>query len=139
MPQYLEGATSCSRFIHYNYDPAVYLASTENSIPTVQTMVEEPEVYMVSLNSYTIEDQAAALIADRVSCLYDLTEPTLTTNGIEITDKLRFFIGDHPAAQFERGTQMGGIFKCGGCGCKASIMDDLAHSLRCRTQSLQDL
>ena len=124
--------------VHTLYDPAVYLASIENSIPTVQTMVEEPELYMISLNSSTVEDQAA-LIADRVSCLYDLAEPTLTTNGVEITDKLRFFIGDHPAAQFERGTQMGGNFKCGGCGCKATIMDDLAHSLICRTQSLQNL
>ena len=31
---------------------------------------------------------------------------------------------------------MGGILKCGGC---ASIMEDLAHSLRCRTQLLEKL
>ena len=54
--------------VHTLYNPAVYMASTENSIPTVQTMVEEPELYMISLNSSTIEDQAA-LIADRVSSM----------------------------------------------------------------------
>ena len=83
--------------VHTLYDPAVYLASKEKSIPTVQTMVEEPEVYMITLNSSAVDDQAA-LIADRVSCLYDLNEPTQTTDGIQMTDNLRFFIG---AAQFE--------------------------------------
>ena len=75
-------------------------------------MVEEPKVYMITLNSSAVDDQAT-LIADRVSCLYDLNKPTQTTDGIRMTDSLRFFIG---AAQFERGTQMGGIFKCEAAG-----------------------
>lgn len=31
-------------------------------------------------------------------------------------DTLRFFTGDHPAAQFEQGTKHGGTYKGGVCG-----------------------
>ena len=59
--------------------------------------------------------------------------------GIEITDVLRFFKGDGPAKQFERGTQMGGNYKCGGCGCHSDMMEDLAHSLHLKWRSLAHL
>lgn len=55
-----------------------------------------------------------------------------------IQDKLKFFIGDHPAKQFERGTQQGGRFKCGGCGTR-DMFGDLSHTLQKPWQSLQDL
>ena len=73
---------------------------------------------------------------DRIDCLYSLTDEITTSNGLKITDKLRFFVGDHPAQQFERGTQQGGKFKCGGCGVRA---DDLAHSLQQPWRSLHEL
>eukprot|EP00731_Ephydatia_muelleri_P007038 Em0003g1286a len=57
----------------------------------------------------------------------------------KIHDVLRFFTGDHPAQQFERGTQVGGVYKCGGCGRKSTMMADQAHSLRCKTRSLGDI
>ena len=85
-------------------------------------------IYLIALNSSSIEDQAG-IIPDRVECLYDLSEPILSSSGIKINDTLKFFTGDHPAQQFERGTQMGGTFKCGGCGCKETLMDDQAHAL----------
>ncbi len=44
-------------------------------------------------------------------------------------DTLRFFIGDHPAAQFEQGTKQGGTYKCGTCGCKEALFSDQAHAL----------
>ena len=100
----------------------------------LQSEVEDPDLYLIAINPSTIEDQAS-IISDRV----DLNEPVLSTAGIPIQDVLRFFTGDHPAAQFERGTQVGGKYKCGGCGCKATIMDDQAHALRCKTQSLKEL
>ena len=129
--------------VHTLYDPAVFLTNSEyqqytQSAVDVQTEVEKPEIYMLALGSSSIEDQAAVL-PDRIDCLHDLAEPVVTTSGIRVYDTLRFFIGDHPAAQFEKGTQMGGRYKCGGCGCKAELMDDQAHALRCRWRSTADL
>ena len=59
-----------------------------------------------------VKDQAA-LIPDRVECLDDLPEPVLDSISVPITDKLHFFIGDKPAAQFKRGITIGGRYKCG--------------------------
>ena len=70
-----------------------------------------------------------------VHILYD--PAVFLTNSVY--DTLRFFIGDHPATQFEKGTQMVGRYKCGGCGCKAELMDDQAHALRCKWRSTADL
>ena len=44
-----------------------------------------------------------------------------------------------PAQQFERGTQIGGIYKCGGCGCRDTMMMDLAHALNHSWRSLNDI
>ena len=44
-------------------------------------------------------------------------------------DTLRFFTGDHPAAQFEQGTKQGGTYKCGTCGCNEALFSDQAHTL----------
>ena len=49
------------------------------------------------------------------------------------------FCGDKPAQQFERGTQIRGTYKCGGCGCKDTLMMDLAHTLHCSWRSLSHL
>ena len=81
-----------------------------------------------SIYSPGIADQAA-IIPDRVECLYS---PVMSTGGM-------MFTGDHPAKQFERGTQIGGTYKCGGFGCKGMLMDDQAHALRCKTKSLHEL
>ena len=50
-------------------------------------------------------------------------------------DTLRFFIGAHPATQFKMGTQMGGRYKCRGCGCKEDLMDN--HVSARRTADLE--
>ena len=50
-----------------------------------------------------------------------------------------FFIGDHPAQQFERGTQLGGTYKCGSCGCLDTRMNDFAFACRCDWWSLANL
>lgn len=89
----------------------------------IQSQVEQHEIYLLSAGSLTVEDQAA-LIGDRVDCLVELPSPVETKGDIQITDRLRFFNGDHPAAQFETGT-----YKCGTCGCKDSMFDDQAHAL----------
>ena len=95
-----------------------------NSNQNIQGTIEEPEIHVIALSSSSPEDQAA-LISDRKECLKELTLKLTTQDGIEITDRLFFFLGDKPAAQFERDTQQGGYYKCGSCGCHANVMDDL--------------
>ena len=46
------------------------------------------------------------------------------------------FVGDHPAQSFERGSQVGGHYKCGGCNCR---IDEIAHAFTCTWRSLQSL
>lgn len=70
------------------------------------------------------------LSSRKYTCLY---------NGVPIVDRLQFFTGDKPAAQFKQGTQIGGTYKCGGCGCKDILMDDEAHVLRCPLRNLEEL
>lgn len=93
---------------------------------------------MIAACSSSAEDQAA-LISDRLECLSDLSKPLEASNGVQVHDELRFFKGDTPEQQFERGTQKGGHYKCGGCGCKSSLMEDLAHALECKWRSLSNL
>ena len=70
---------------------------------------------------------------------HDLSLPLYDSRGTEIKDELVFFYGDKAAQQVERGTQQGGIYKCGSCGCESHMMDDFAYSMRCICRSLADL
>lgn len=129
--------------VHVVFDAAVFYTQSEwdrngGEKIDVQATIERPSLYMICAGSSTHEDQAA-LLQDRIDCLHSLTDEITTSNGFKITDKLRFFVGDHPAQQFERGTQQGGTFKCGGCGVRADMMDDLAHSLQQPWRSLHKL
>ena len=59
--------------VHVLYDIAVFLSNKEYTVLTgrsvnVQAEVEQPMVYMLTLGSSSVEDQAA-LIAERVDCL----------------------------------------------------------------------
>ena len=71
--------------------------------------------------------------------LYSDDQITAMPAGIAMNDELHFFKGDTPAQQFERGTQEGGVYKCGGCGCHALMMEDIAHALECKWHSLINL
>lgn len=117
---------------------AEYKAKSGKSIPSIQAVIEEPHIYMIAPSSSSPTDQLA-LVSDHIECLHDLNIPINTSNGVEIHDTLRFFCGDKLAQQFERGTQIGGTYKCGGCGCKDTMMQDLPHALRRRWRSLTTL
>ena len=80
-----------------------------------------------------------AIIPDKIDCLQELQESITSSNNVCINDALHFFIGDHPAQAFERGTQSGGHYKCCSCGCRTSRMDDLAHALCLPCRSIKDL
>ena len=126
------------------YNRAVFLTDAEyqaqNQLPQavcVQSKVEQPEIYMLSLGSSSVEDQAA-FIGDRVECLADLSVPLDCEKG-KIKDTLRFFTSDHPAAQFEQGTKQGGTYKCGAYGCKESMFSGQANFLNYNWRSLETL
>ena len=126
------------------YDPAVffteneYKAKTGKNITNLQGIIEEPAIYMIAPSGSSPTDQLA-LVGDRLECLEELSKPTVASNGVEIHDQLRSFCGDKPAQQFERGMQLGGTYKCGGCGVKDVMMQDLAHTLQHKWKSLADL
>ena len=127
------------------YDPAVFYTQEEWKIQHrgqvqtyIQSLVEEPTFYMLAPSSSSPADQLA-LIGDRIECLQELSQPITASNGEQIHDQLRFFCGDKPAQQFERGTQIGGTYKCGGCGTKDIMMMDLAHCFHHSWRSLSDI
>ena len=131
--------------IHTLYDPAVFLQTVEyerftgkNCAKSIQDVVEEPELYILCMSSSSLSDQLAT-IGDRLDCLPSLEQPIYSSNNIPIYDSLKLFIGDHPAQSFERGTQVGGNYKCGGCGCRSDRFDDLAHVFNFSWRSLDDL
>ena len=124
------------------YDRAVFKVESElqkhKSFHNIQSFIEEPEIHLLAMSSSCAEDQAA-LIPDRLSCIRELATVIHTSTGIPITNRLVFFYGDKPAAQFERGTQQGGHYPCGTCACNVSRFDDLAHCLNSQWRSFEDL
>ena len=74
--------------------------------------------------SSSVEDQAA-LIRDRIEGIRKISDQLTTVQGIMISDQLLFFDGDKPAAQFEHGTQIGGSYPGGSCGCESSLLAQL--------------
>ena len=130
--------------VHVLYDPIVFYTDEEYEQlnpgvkVNIQAEVEQPEIHLLAFGSSSAEDQAA-LIGDRVTCLRELSKPVKTEAGIEVTDTLRFFTGDHPATQFEQGTKQGGTYKCGVCGCQEHLFDDQAHTLQHKWRTPQQL
>ena len=129
--------------VHIAYDPAVFYTQSEyeekySQSISIQSLVERPKLHIIAAGSSSIEHQIA-IIQDRIDCLYELDHEIVSSNGVVVQDTLKFFIGDHPAKQFERGTQQGGRFKCGGCGTRDIMFADLAHTLQQPWRSLQDL
>ena len=127
------------------YDSAVFKTQheldseeTHMHIDNIQSLIEQPQLHMLVVCSSSVDDQAA-LIGERKLCIQDLSVTLYDSKRMPITDELLFFYGDKAAQQVERGTQQGGTYKCGSCGCEAHMMDDLAYSLRCKWRSLADL
>ena len=77
--------------------------------------MEQPKLHIIAAGSSSIEHQIA-IIQDQIDGLLEIPCEIIASNRVAVQNKLKFFIGDHPAKQFERGTQQGGRFKCGGCG-----------------------
>ena len=78
--------------IHTIYDPAVYVAEKYGVSPAIQTIVEQPEIYILALNSTRIQDQAV-IIKDRVECLHSVSEPIISSGGVSVHDIIRLYAG----------------------------------------------
>ena len=125
------------------YDTGVFLTEKEwqadgNTIRDLQEEVEQPTIHMIAPSTSAVSDQLA-LVSDRLECLKELSQPISDPNGIAVFDKARFFCGDKPAQQFERGTQIGGLYKCGSCWCRATMIQDFSHTAQCPPRSLECL
>ena len=126
------------------YDPGVFYTDEEwrsmgnRTGSSIQEIIEQPTIHMIAPSTSSGSDQLA-LVPDRLECLEELSQKIYDKNHTPITDKARFFCGDKPAQQFERGTQIGGIYKCGSCGCKSHQMQDFAHAIQCPPRSLESL
>ena len=100
------------------YDPAFYFTTEEmrqrGVIIDVPTTVESPEVHIIARSCSSLCDQRK-FNESRQKSLSEFIEPILTTSGIPIQDKVRFFHGDGPAAQFEAGNKIGWYYCCVGC------------------------
>ncbi|CAH3194686.1 unnamed protein product, partial [Porites evermanni] len=116
------------------YDEAIYYTNEEMKAKgkeniDVQSLVERPHVYILGRCGAS-EVEQLAYIKNRKAYLQSLSEPVLTSNGVQITDIMRFFHGDGPQQEFEAGEQKGGNAGCASCNGDARKYKDLAVSLR---------
>lgn len=114
------------------YDEALYFTNEEMKANgkgdiDVQSVVERPHVYILGRCGSSEVDQLA-YINTRKDCLQSLDIKITTSNGVEITDVVRFFHGDGPQQQFEAGEQKGGNAGCASCSGDARMYKDLAVS-----------
>ena len=118
------------------YDQATFYNNSEYEAITgkkvnIQSLVEAPSLYIVARSSSCDEDQLC-YIETRLDCLEELSDPTTTTTGVPVADKMRFFHGDSPSRQYEAGQLKGGNFYCAVCvpmliGCMNLITCFVAH------------
>lgn len=117
------------------YDSSFFLTQQEAALKLgkkidVQSTVETPEIHILGRSSSSLEDQAL-FSACRNECLSELSTSLCLSNGVQVTDIIRFFHGDGPAQQFEAGNSIGGNYCCVGCGVKSDRIDDIAYAFRC--------
>ena len=124
------------------YDPAFYLTAEEFQMKfckslDVQSIVEQPEIYILGRSSSSIEHQAM-FTECRKEDLLEMSSSLTTSTGVMVKDTMRFFHGDGPTQQFEAGQSIGGNYYCVGCGAKSTMMDDLAYTFRSPKRTLQE-
>lgn len=113
----------------YLYDQATFYTNSEYKVITGQevnilSLVEAPSLYIVA-RSTSCDEEQLCYIETRFDCLDELSDPTMTTTGVAVTDKMRFFHGDSPSRQYEAGQQKGGNFYCAVCGANAHRVYEL--------------
>ena len=122
--------------IRVMYDPALYHTLEELKEMTgkdidVQEIVERPEVYLLARAQDTIMDKLS-YVETRMEDVQELTTKLKlhVESETEITDVMRFFAGDHPDQNSEKGQQEGGHYPCAGCNAKATNFMDIEYCYR---------
>ena len=118
------------------YTNSEYKAITGQEV-NIQSLVEAPSLYIVARSTLCDEEQLC-YIETRLDCLDELSDPTMTTTGVAVTDKMTFFHGDSPSRQYEAGQQKGGNFYCAVCGASAHRVYEVDYVFRCPHISLKD-
>lgn len=124
------------------YDEALYFTSEEMRAKgqeniDVQSLVERPHVYILG-RCGSSEVEQLAYITTRKACLETLSAKVSTTDGMQLTDIMRFFHGDGPQQQFEAGEQKGGNGGCASCSGDARKYKYLDVSLSRQHLSLSE-
>ncbi|CAH1240896.1 Hypp6176 [Branchiostoma lanceolatum] len=126
--------------VHPLYDPAIFYTSEEmrqqGKPMDVQSLVEEPEVYLLARSKSTIADQLKY-----ARCQREDIKAMQDTNyqDVKIRDVVRYFTGDDPAQWVESGEQHQGTYGCSaGCGAPIKRFMDLGYCLRLQVKSLED-
>lgn len=71
-------------------------------------------------------------------CLQEMGQKLHKRMGIPVSDVLRFFYGDGPAAQFEAGHKQGGPYCCTGCVAQSGRFADIAYCYRAPKPTLKE-
>ena len=124
------------------YDPAFFYTNEEMKrlkgvdidVPKV---LDEAEIHILGRSSSSTKDQLM-FIETRRDSMNDIHEKLCKSNGVEVTDVIRFFYGDGPAAQFEAGHKQGGRYCCVGCGADSGRFSDIAYSYHSPKPSLKE-
>lgn len=116
------------------YDEAIYYTNEQMKAKgkeniDVQSLVESPHVYMLGRCGAS-EVEQLAYVKTREACFQSVSEPVLTSNGVQIIDIMRVFHGDGPQQEFEAGEQKSGNAGCASCSGDAGKYKDLDVSLR---------
>ena len=124
------------------YDPSFFYTPEEMNVRgygeiDVPSVVEKPHLYILG-RCGSKETEQLAYVETRQECLDGLAHKIETSNGVEITDVMRFFHGDGPEQQFESGEQRGGHAGCSACSGDSRRYRDLTYSFRRPLLSLAD-
>ena len=112
------------------YDPAVFYTKAEYKLRegidvNIQAKIEKPELYMIGRCQNN--DDQLGFITSRTECLKDMSIKVISDKNIEISDVLRFFVGDGSAAAMESGNQKGGYFFCPHCTVHKNLTSDITY------------
>ena len=116
------------------YDPAFYYKLLELMF---SVSLRRPELHILGRSTPSVEDQAL-FNQCRLDCLKELAAPIFMSTGVAVKDILRFFHVDGPAQQYEAGNSVGGVYPCVSCGIESKSMQNLEHSFKCPTHTLND-
>ena len=128
-----------SSIINIMYDPAIHYTREVYKIKTgkavsVQRVIETP--CLCILAQCRSNDEQLAYTETRLQCISELKTGLKTSEGCEITDKLRFSNADGPIIQFETSNQKGENYFCP-CQIHANDVSRLENSLKCSYLSLE--